>query len=119
VDVDFTVPRSEIESAEDALETARVRAADLEDSLTLAVRQAHNAVLAAEGRLASAREQVATAEEDLRVANARFEAGSIAQVTLERAHLDLRRRQADARVALHGLRDALRSLDATLLGAQS
>ena len=117
VDVAFTVPRSEIESAQDALETARVRARDLEDSLTLAVRQAHNGVLAAEGRLASAREQVATAQEDLRVANARFEAGSIAEVTLERARLDLLRRRADARGAFHALRDALRSLETTILGA--
>jgi outer membrane protein TolC len=119
VDVAFTVPRSEIESARDALETAEVRAGDLEDSLRLAVRQAHNAVLAAEGRWASAREQVATAEEDLRVATVRFEAGSIAEVTLERARLDLLRRQADARVARHGLRDALRSLETTILGAST
>ena len=119
VDVAFTVARADVEAARDRLDSAELRADDLRSSLTLAVRQAHNAVLAAEGRLASAREQVATAEEDVRVANVRFEAGSIAEVALERARLDLLRRNAEARSARHGLADALRSLEATILGAGS
>ncbi|MDZ7706691.1 MAG: TolC family protein [Trueperaceae bacterium] len=119
VDVAFTVARADIEAARDRLASARLRTDDLQSSLTLAVRQAHNAVLAAEGRLASAREQVATAEEDVRVASVRFEAGSIAEVALERARLDLLRRTAEARVARNGLADALRSLEATILGAGS
>jgi len=119
VDVAFTVARSDVEAARDRLDSAELRADDLRSSLTLAVRQAHNAVLAAEGRLASALEQVATAEEDVRVASVRFEAGSIAEVALERAQLDLLRRSSEARVARHGLADALRSLEATILGAGS
>lgn len=119
VNVAFTVPRSEIEAARDRLDTARLREADLESSLRLAVRQAHNAVSAAEGRLVSARERVATAEEDLRVQGVRFETGSIAEIALERARLDLERRRADERAALHDLADALRGLEATILGAGS
>lgn len=119
VNVAFTVPRSEIEAARDRLDTARLREADLESSLRLAVRQAHNGVSAAEGRLASARERVATAEEDLRVQSVRFETGSIAEIALERARLDLQRSRADERAALHALADALRALEATILGAGS
>ncbi|MEX2502035.1 MAG: TolC family protein, partial [Trueperaceae bacterium] len=101
VDVAFTVPRSEIEAARDRLASAELRANDLASSLDLAVRQARNAVAAAEGRLESAREQVATAEEDLNVQEARFEAGSIAAIDLERSRLDLLRRRADERTARH------------------
>jgi outer membrane protein TolC len=119
VNVAFTVPRSEIEAARDRLDTARLRETDLESSLRLAVRQAHNAVSAAEGRLASARERVATAEEDLRVQRVRFETGSVAEISLERARLDLQRSRADERAALHALADALRGLETTILGAGS
>jgi outer membrane protein TolC len=117
VDVAFTSARADVESAQDALATARLRADDLESSLRLALRQTYNAVLAAEARLASVREALATADEDLAVAVVRFEAGSIAQVVLERVRLDHLRRRSDVHAARTALADALRSLDATILGA--
>lgn len=116
VDVAFTSARADVESAEDALATAEQRANDLESTLRLAIRQAYNAVLAADARLVSAQEALVTADEDVDVAVIRFDAGSIAQVALERARLDQQRRTGEVHAARMALADALRSLDATVLG---
>ncbi len=112
----FTVPQAQIEAARDALQSARLRADDLAETVRLSIRQAHNAVLAAEGRLASAQEALATAEEDLRVAEVRFSAGSIAEVDVRRAELAVLRASANEQGARHGLAASLRSLEATILG---
>lgn len=117
VDVDFTSARADVEAAEDALATARLQADDLESSLTLSLRQAYNAVLAADARRQSAQEGLATADEDVDVAVVRFEAGAIAQVTLERVQLERMRRRADLHSADMALADALRALDAAVLGS--
>lgn len=116
VDVAFTSARADVEAAEDAVATARLRADDLAESLRLSLRQAHDAVLAADARVASAEEALATADEDVRVAVARFEAGSISQVLLERTRLERLRRRAELHTARIGYADALRSLDAAVLG---
>lgn len=116
VDVAFTSARADVEAAQDALATARLRADDLAGTLRLAIRQSYNAVLAAESRLTSAREALATADEDVDVAVVRFEAGSIARVVLERVRLDQLRRLGEVHAARMGLADALRSLEATILG---
>lgn len=116
VDVAFTSARADIEAAQDALATAELRASDLESTVRLAIRQAYNAVLGADARLVSAHEALATAVEDVEVAVIRFEAGSIAQVTLERVRLGRLQRRGDVHAARMALADALRSLNATILG---
>lgn len=116
-DVPFTTPPSEIEAARDRLETARLRADELARTLALSVRQAHDGALAAQGSLANAREQRATAREDVEVQEVRFEAGSIAAIELERSRLDAMRSETQLRAARHGLLDALRSLEMAILGA--
>lgn len=116
VDVAFVSARADVEAAEDALATAELRASDLESTVRLAIRQAYNAVLGADARLVSADEALATAEQDVEVAAIRFEAGSIAQVVLERVRLDRLRRMGEVHAARMALADALRSLDATILG---
>jgi outer membrane protein TolC len=116
VDVAFTSARADVEAAEDAVATARLRADDLAETLRLSLRQAHDAVLAADARRVSAEEALATADEDVSVAVARFEAGSISQVVLERTRLERLRRRAELHTARIGYADALRSLDAAILG---
>lgn len=117
VNVPFTTPQTQIDAARDALANARTRADDLATSLALTVQQAYNAVTAASGRLDSAREALATAREDRRVAQVRFEAGSIAALDVDRADLALLRATSNEARAVHALAAALRSLESTLLGA--
>ncbi len=117
VNVPFTTPQTQIDAARDAVANAETRANDLATSLSLTLQQAYNAVTAAAGRLDGARDALTTARDDLQVAQVRFDAGSIAELDVQRADLALLRAQANETRAVHALAAALRSLESTLLGA--
>ncbi len=116
-DVAFTTPQAQIEAARDALASARDRAEDLARTLELSVRQAFNAVTAAQGREASAEETLMTARDDLFVATTRFESGSIAEIDVLRAELTVLQAEASMSRATHALAASLRALEGAVLGA--
>ena len=71
--------------AEAAVEDARTRLARARTSVDDAVRRAHAALVAAENRLADARDAVATSAASLEAQRARFDAGTIDAITLQEA----------------------------------
>lgn len=117
IDVPLATPRADIEAARDRLETARLQRDERRRLLDLDLRQALNAAAAAAARLASAEEARATAEEDVRVQRLRFEAGTIAQLTLAQSELQRTRQEAARSAAEHALAAALRRLRLTAMGA--
>ena len=108
--------RADVEAARDALDSAQVRLRETRRSLELTMRQSHNSVLAAQGRLLSATASAATARDTLGAQALRYDAGSISRLEFERSRLDAARADAQYQMARHALLRALLQLTRTLLG---
>ncbi|MFO7543873.1 MAG: TolC family protein [Trueperaceae bacterium] len=117
IDVPLTTPRADIEAARDRVDTARLQLDEQRRVLDLELQQARNAAVAAAARLQSADEAVVTAEEDVRVQRLRFEAGTVAQLTLAQSELQASRQRAARTTAEHTLAASLRRLSLLALGA--
>lgn len=117
IDVPLTTPRADIEAARDRVDTARLNLDEQGRVLDLELQQARNAAVAAAARLQSADEALATAEEDVRIQRLRFEAGTVAQLTLAQSELQARRQRAARTTAEHTLAATLRRLSLLALGA--
>ena len=118
VDNPLSSAPADVAAARDRLDAARLQRDEHVRSLTLLVRQAHNAALSAEARVRSAADAAAAAEEELDVQRVRFEAGSISALALARTEQQ-RSAQVHALVAAHhALHAAIRQLQLTLLGAR-
>ena len=118
VDNPLSSAPADIAAARDRLEAARLQRDEQARSLTLVVRQAHNAALSAEARVRAAEAAAASAEEELAVQRLRFDAGSVSALALARTEQQ-RLAQANALAAArHGLDAAIRQLQLTLLGVR-
>ena len=118
VDNPISSARADIEAARDRLDGASLQLGEQRRSLTLLLRQAHDAARAAESRLRSAEASLGTAREDERVQALRFDSGVVSALALEQTRLQRKRLESQARTAEHALAAALRQLESTLLGAR-
>jgi len=118
VDNPLSSAAADVAAARDRRDTAVLNRDEQRRSLTLLVRQVHNAALAAQARLVSARETASSAREDLAVQELRHEAGSISSLALERARLQADQAAASEASAAHALAAALRQIELTVLGAR-
>ena len=118
VDNPISSARADIEAARDRRDGARLQLGEQRRSLTLILRQAHDAARAAESRLRSAEASLSTAREEERVQTLRFDSGVVSALALEQTRLQRMRLASQARAAEHALAAALRQLESTLLGAR-
>jgi cobalt-zinc-cadmium efflux system outer membrane protein len=110
--------QARIEQARAAVQSATTDLASLERSLNITIRQNYNAVLSAEGNLENARARTATAREALAAQQLRFNAGSISQLELHQAELELLNATSQDAAALHAVTAALHSLQRSLAGGR-
>lgn len=108
--------RVQIEQASSNLASAEADLESLERSLNISVRQAHNALLSARGNHAGALAATATAQEAFAAQKLRFEAGSISQLDLLQAELDVLQSETQGANALHALLSAAQSLSSSISG---
>ncbi len=118
VDNPISSARADIEAARDRLAAARLQLGEQRRSLTLLLRQAHDAAGAAQSRLRSAEASLGTAREDERVQALRFDSGVVSALALEQTRLQRMRLESQARAAEHALAAALRQFESTLLGVR-
>ena len=118
VDNPISSARADIEAAHDRLDGARLQLDEQRRSLTLLLRQAHDAARAAESRLRGAEASLGTAREDERVQALRLDSGVVSALAFEQTRLQRMRLEAQARAAEHAVAAALRQLALTLLGAR-
>lgn len=108
--------RADIEAATDTFQNAQISLFETERSLTLAIRQSYNALVAAWGRYQSAQANLAAAQETLAAQRLRFEAGSISPLELQQAELDYQNVLAQLNSARYDVAQAAQTLEQTLQG---
>ena len=118
VDNPLSSAPADVAAARDRLETARLQRDEQERSLTLLVRQAHNAARSADARVRAAEAAAASALEELAVQVVRYEAGSVSALALARTERQAAAQEQALAAAAHGLHAAIRQLQLTLLGAR-
>ncbi len=118
VDNPLSSAPADVAAARDRVETARLQRDEQERSLTLLVRQAHNAARSAEARVRAAEATAASAREDYDVQVLRFDAGSVSALALARAEQQAVAQDHALAAARHALGAAIRQLQLTLLGAR-
>jgi outer membrane protein TolC len=109
--------QAQIEQARSALQGAEADLASLERSLDIAVRQSYNTVVSARGNFETALARVTTARETLEAQQLRFGAGSISQLELHQAELDLLNADSQSSSALHSLLAAIQALQRSVAGS--
>lgn len=109
--------QAQIESARSALQNAEAELSSLQRSLSLSVRQAHNAVISTRGTYDNTVARVTTASEMLDAQHLRFDAGLISQLDLLQAELDLVNASGQSATALQSLLSAIQSLQRTVAGS--
>ncbi len=117
VDNAFTA-RKDIEAAKDQVNNARTNLAETQRSLEINIKQSYNAVLAAQGRVQTARANLGTSQSDYNAQNLRFNSGSISPLQLAQSELSLANSQSQLEKAQHALASSLRQLDLAILGAR-
>jgi outer membrane protein TolC len=118
VDNPLSSAPSDVAAARDRVEAARLQRDEQARSLTLLVRQAHNAARSAEARVRAAEAAAASAREEAGVQRVRFEAGSVSALALARTEQQALAQEQALAAARHGLLAAIRQLQLTLLGAR-
>ena len=118
VDNPLSSAPSDVAAARDRVEAARLQRDEQERSLTLLVRQAHNAARSAEARVRAAEAAAASAREEYDVQRVRFEAGSVSALALARTERQAVAQEQALTAARHAFAAAIRQLDLTLLGAR-
>ena len=118
VDNPLSSAAADVAAARDRLDAARLQRDEQVRSLTLLVRQAHNAGLSAEARVRAAEAAAAAADEELEVQRVRFEAGSVSALALARTEQQHSAQVHALAAARHALHAAVRQLQLTLLGAR-
>ena len=109
--------KSDIDAANDDLESATTFLSEVRRTLELGVRQSYNAVIAAQGQLERTLADLTTARENVGAQQLRFDAGSISRLELGQSQLELSGAEAEAQRAAHALSAALFSLELSVQGA--
>ncbi len=118
VDNPLSSAPADVAAARDRVEAARLQRDEQERSLTLLVRQAHNAARSAEARVRAAEAAAASALEEYGVQQVRFEAGSVSALALARTERQAAAQEQALTAARHAFNAALRQLQLTSLGAR-
>lgn len=108
--------RSEIETAQEALDSARLRLGESRRTLELNIQNSYNAALSAQARVESARANLETARAELNAQRTRLDAGTISPLSYAQAELSFHNTEASVDSAEHGFYLGLLRLEQTVIG---
>lgn len=109
---------ADIEAARERLTLAERSLRDQQDAVRLSLQSAHLNAEAARARLLSARANADAANEDERVQNVRYEAGSVSMLLLRRTQAAAQNARLAALTAAHAFAASLRALELARLGGR-